>query len=73
MTLSRDLSSSSLYIPLRVSADPCLHVTTQSVQVCSTASSAILIVARIPSHGSNYAVPGILSHVFIGKTPFNTQ
>jgi hypothetical protein len=73
MTLSRDPSSSSFYIPLRVSADLCLHVTTQRVQVCSAASSATLIVARIPSHGSNCAVPGILSVVFIGQTPFNTH
>jgi hypothetical protein len=73
MTLSRDLSSSSFYIPLRVSANLCLHVATQRVQVCSAASPAILIVARIPSHDSNCAVSGVLSVVFIAKTPFNTQ
>jgi hypothetical protein len=73
MTLSRDLSSSSFYIPLWVSPDLCLHVATQRVQVCSTASPAILIVAGIPSHDSNCAVSGILSVVFIRKTPFNTQ
>jgi hypothetical protein len=73
MTLSRDLSSSSFYIPLRVSPDLCLHVVTQRVQACSTASPAILIVARIPSDNPNSAVSGILSVVFIAKTPFNTQ
>jgi hypothetical protein len=73
MTLARDLSSSSFYIPLRVSADLCLHVPTQPVQVCSTACEAILIVARILSHDSNCAVSSILSVVFIRKTPFNTQ
>ena len=64
MTLSRDLSSSSFHIPLRVSADLCLHVVTLRVQACSAASPAILIVARIPSHDSNCAVSGILSLVF---------
>jgi hypothetical protein len=73
MTLSRDLSSSSFYIPRRVSADLCLHVATLRVQVCSAASPAILIVTRIPAHDSNCAVSGILSVVFIVKTPFNTQ
>ena len=73
MTLSRDPSSSSFYIPLRVSADLCLHFATQRVQVCPTASPAILIVARIPSHLSNCAVADILSVGFIGTTPFNTQ
>jgi hypothetical protein len=67
MTVSRDLSSSSFYIPLRVSANLCLHVATQRVQVCSAASPAILIVARIPSHDSNCAVSGILNVVFIRK------
>ena len=73
MTLSRDLSSSSFYIPRRVSADLCLHVATQRVQVCSTASPAILIVARIPSHDSNCAA---FRHSerrdSSAKTPFNT-
>jgi hypothetical protein len=73
MTLSRDLSSSSFYIPLRASADLCLHVTTQRVQVCSLPSPAILIVARIPSHVSRCVVSDILSVVFIRKTSFNTQ
>ena len=73
MTLSRDLSSSSFYIPRRVSVDLCLHVATLGVQPCFAASPAILIVARIPSHDSNCAVSGILSIVFIVKTPFNTQ
>ena len=73
MTLSGNLSSSSFCIPLRVSADFCLHVAAQRIQVCSTASEAILIVARIPSHDSNCAVSGILRVVFIGRTPFNTQ
>jgi hypothetical protein len=73
MTLSRDLSSSSFYIPRRVSGDLCLHVVTLRAQVCSAASPAIPIVARIPSHASNCAVSGILSVVFICKTPFNTQ
>ena len=73
LTLPRDLSSSSFYIPLRVSGDLCLHVATPRVQVCSTASPAILIVARIPSHDPNCAVSGIPSVVFIAKTPFNTQ
>ncbi len=67
MTLSRDLSSSSFCIPLPASADLCLHVETQRDQVCSTASPAILIVARIPSHDSNCAVSGILSLVFVLK------
>jgi hypothetical protein len=73
MTLSRDLSSSNLHIPRRVSADLCLHVVTLRVQVCSATSPAILILARIPSHDSHCAVSGILSVVFICKTPFNTQ
>ena len=73
MTLARDLSSSSFYIPRRVSADLCLHGATLRVQVCSVASPAIRIVSRIPAHDSNCAVSGILSVVFIAKTPFNTQ
>jgi hypothetical protein len=73
MTLSRDLSSSSLHIPRRVSADLCLHVVTLRVQVCSAASPAILILAHIPSHDSSCAVTGILSLVFLGQMPFNTQ
>jgi len=73
MTLARDLSSSSFYIPRRVSADLCPHVATLRVQACSAASPAILIVAGIPSHDSNSAVSGILNVLFIGKTPFNTQ
>jgi hypothetical protein len=73
MTLSRELSSSSFYFPRRVSADLCLHAVTLRVQVCSAASPAILIVARIPSHDSNCAVSGILTFLFLGKTPFNTQ
>jgi hypothetical protein len=73
MTLSRDLSSSSFDIPHRFSADLCLHVATLAVQACSAATSAIRIVDRIPSQDSNCAVSGILSLVFILKTPFNTQ
>ena len=73
MILLRDFSSLSFYIPLRASADLCLHVATQRVQVCSTASLAILIVARIPSHLSNCALSDILNILFIRKTPFNTQ
>jgi hypothetical protein len=73
MTLARDLSSASFYIPHRVSADLCLHVATQRVLVCPTAFPAILIVARISSHDSNCPVSGILNVVFIRKTPFNTQ
>jgi hypothetical protein len=73
MTLSCDRSSSSLYIPLRGLADLCLHLATPRVQVCSTVSPAIRIVARIPSHDSNHVVSGILSVAIIGKTPFNTQ
>jgi hypothetical protein len=73
MTLSRDLSSSSLHIPRRVSADLCLHVVTLRVQVCSAASAAIFILAHIPSHDSHCALIGILSLVFRGNTPFNTQ
>jgi hypothetical protein len=73
MTLSRELFSSSFYIPHRVSADLCLHVATLSIQVCSAASPAIHIVARIPSHDSNCAVSGILRVGFTGKTAFNPQ
>jgi len=73
MTLPRDLSSSSFYIPLRASVELCLHVATQRVQVCPSASPAILIVARIPSHDSSSTVSSILSVLFFGKTPFNTQ
>ena len=73
MTLARDLSSASFYIPHRVSADLCLHVATQRVLVCPTAFQAILIVARIPSHDSSSSVSSILSVLFFGKTPFNTQ
>ena len=73
MTLSRDLSSSSFHMPLRVSADLCLHVVNVRVQVRSAAFPAILSVARIPSHDSNCAVSVILRLVFVGKTPFNTQ
>jgi len=73
MTLSRDLFSSSFCIPLRVSVDLCLHLATQYVPVCSTASPAILIAARIPSHDSNCVVSGILTVAFVGKTAFNTQ
>jgi hypothetical protein len=73
MTLSRDLSSSSFYILLGGSADLCLHLATQRVQLCSTTSPAILIVARIPWHDSNRVASGIPRVVFIGKTPFNTQ
>jgi hypothetical protein len=69
MSLSHDLYSSSFYIPRQVSADLCLHVVTLRVQVCSAASPAIPIVARIPPHDSNCAVSGILSVVFICKTP----
>jgi hypothetical protein len=73
MTLSRDLASSSLHFPRRVSADLCLHVVTLRAQVCSAASPAILILARIPSHNSHCADTGILSLVVLGKMPFNTQ
>jgi hypothetical protein len=73
MTLSRDLSSSSFYIPSRVSVDLCLHVVTLRVQVCTAASPAIFIFVHFPSHDSYRSVPGILSLVFLGKTPFNTQ
>ena len=73
MTRSRDLPSSSLHMPLGVSGDPCLHLATQPVQVRSTASPAVLIVAGIPSHDSHCSVSGILSVRIIGKTPFNTQ
>jgi len=60
MTQSRGFSSSSFSIPPWVSADPGLHAATLRVPVCSPASPAILIVARIPSHDSNCAVSGIL-------------
>ena len=73
MTLSRDLSSSSFHIPPRVSADLCLHVATQCVQVCSASSPAIPLVACIRSHGPNGGVSSILTVVFLCKTPFNTQ
>jgi hypothetical protein len=73
MTLSRDLSLSSFHIPHWVSADLCLHVVTLPVQVCSAASPAIFIFAAIPSHDAYSSVPGILSPVLLGKTPFNTQ
>jgi hypothetical protein len=73
MTLSHDLSSSRFYIPRRVSGDLCLHVATLAVQACSAPTSAIRIVDRIHSHDSNCAVSGILSLVFILKTPFNTS
>jgi hypothetical protein len=73
MTLSRDLSSSSFYIPRRVSGDLCLQVTTLGALPCSPASPTIRIVDRTPSHDSNCAVSPILSLVFIVKTPFNTQ
>jgi hypothetical protein len=73
MTLSRDLSSSSFYIPCRVSGDLCLHAATLGVQPCFAASPAIRMVDRIPSHDSNCAISPILSLVFIVKTPFNTQ
>jgi len=73
MTLSRDLSSSSLDIPRRVSADPCLHIATLRVQVCSAASPALLIATGIPSPPSKVAVSGTQGVVFIVKTPFNTQ
>ena len=73
MTLSRDLSSSlstSRFGPQPISV--CTSQLSASRSV-STASPAILIVARIPSHDSNCAVSGILSLVFLGKKPFNTQ
>ena len=73
MTVSRDFSSSSFHIPLRGLADLCLHLATQRVQVCSTASTATLIVPRIPSHDSTCVVSASLRVVFIGKKPFNTQ
>jgi hypothetical protein len=73
MTLSRDLSSSSFYIPGRASGDLRLHVATLGVRACSAASPTIRIVDRIPSHDSNCAVSGIPSLVFIVKTPFNIQ
>jgi len=75
MTLARDLSSSSFYVPLRVSADLCLHVATPPVQGCYYRISGhpSLIFARIPSHDFNCAASSLQSVVFIGKTPFNTQ
>ncbi len=73
MTLSHDLSSSSFYIPRRVSGDLCLQVVTLAVQARSAASPTIGSVDRIPSHNSNCAVSGTLSLVFILKTRFNTQ
>jgi hypothetical protein len=73
MTLSHDLSSSSLHIPRRVSADPCLHVVTLPVQAGSAASQAIPIFTHIPSHHSYCSVSAILSLVLLGKMPFNTQ
>jgi hypothetical protein len=73
MTLSRDLSSSSFHIPRRISADLCLRVVTLRVQVYSAASPAIFIVVHLPSHHSNCAVSGILTLMFLAKTPFNTQ
>jgi hypothetical protein len=73
MTLSRDRSSSSFYIPCRVSGDLCLHAATLGIQPCFPASPTTRIVDRIPSHHSNCAVSPILSLVFIVKTPFNTQ
>jgi hypothetical protein len=48
MTVSRGLSSSSLYIPRRISADLCLHVATLLVQVSSIASPAIRILLSLP-------------------------
>jgi hypothetical protein len=73
MTLSRDVSLSSLHIPSRASVDLCLHVVTLRVQLRTSASPAISTLADIPSHDSHCAVIGILSLVFLGKTPFNTQ
>jgi hypothetical protein len=73
MTLSRDLCSSSFYIPCRVSGDLCLHAATLGVQPCFAASPAIRIVDRIPSHDSSCAFSAILGTVFIFKTPFITQ
>jgi hypothetical protein len=72
-TLSLDLSSSSFYVPLQVSADLCLYVAIQRAPTCSIASSALLIVARIPSHDFNCAASAVRSVVFIGQMPFNTQ
>jgi hypothetical protein len=73
MTLSCDLSSSSLHIPRRGSADLCLHVVALRVHLCTAASLATLNLARIPSHDSHCAVSGIVSLVFVGRMPFNTQ
>jgi hypothetical protein len=73
MTLSRDLSSSSFYIPRRASGHLCLHVATLGALPCSSESPTIPIVDRTPSHDSNCAISPILSLVFIVKTPFNTQ
>jgi hypothetical protein len=73
MTLSRDLSSSSFYIPRRASGHLCLHVATLGVQPCFAASPAIRMVDRIPSHDSSCAFSAILGTVFIFKTPFITQ
>jgi hypothetical protein len=65
--------ASGLHISPRVSADLCLHLVTPRVQVCTAASSAILVLAHIPSHHSRRAVTGIQSFVFLGQMPFNTQ
>jgi hypothetical protein len=73
MTLSRDLSSSSFYLPRRVSADLCLHVATLRRPASFCRISHHPFAHRTPSHDSNFAVPGILSLVLIVKTPFNTQ
>jgi hypothetical protein len=73
MTRSRNRSSSSFNNRPRVSADLCLHLATARAQAGSAAASAIRIVDRISAHHLNSAVSGMLSLVFILKTPFNTQ
>ena len=51
--------------PASGSADLCLHVPTQRVQVCSNASPTISILAAIPPHDSSCSVPGILGLVLV--------
>ena len=73
MTLSRDLSSSSLSIPSRDSADLCLGIATLLLQTFSAALPSTFTLARKSSRSSACAASGILARAVTNKTPFNTQ
>jgi hypothetical protein len=73
MTRSCELSSSSLSIPSRDSADLCLDIATLHLQSFSAALPSTFTLAPKSSRHSARAALGILGRAVTDKTPFNTQ